>query len=623
MTTRYYDNLPFSWQGKTLETIQNDCRWLESILQNAAPFSDWWIKARIVQLAYPKPPNLPPRMLDGLPIYAGLASEQEIAEILQSRCNPQQYLCCYSTLTKEYVIKTLNDWRTQRFSEAVSRNFEVYSDRKFSNIFLVTSTASVSLGVNRQIPPSDRYRPLFNIDELAAIIHTSNVKQLTLRTHGYSTPAQNFYNLLAHEAEALNSLDSATNTPTLRETHFYIGYQWPSEQPIISPGLWIDYRAYPGIVLKFLLVLAILAGIVSTLLQIILLALSTSSIKWIWAFLTVFALWLLVFLLLRIVVYQRDRNRAIHYGAPDLAEFLWRLDYAISQPKNWAPNPHEIKKNKNRLLKVNLIGHSMGALVMVNMLRVLSDRFGKDDTNPLMPDSTASEDADADKIGTHFRLDNLILTSPDIPLEFLREGRNNYVRSAMRRCRRIYLMSSDRDTVLRYLATLINWIGEPSIQMAGLRLGNVFLKKTQNTQDTLRPYIRIMIHTEAVIQPTSSYELFRKFNYIDCSEMRSDTQKGGVNGVPLPLNPFTALIIDLVNTLLFLLKINAIDVHGGYFQTNTPSFKIIKFLLTSNFLADEVIKDEIRQITATTPIHFLPSQTWTILQTNSTLPNNH
>lgn len=619
MATRYYENLPFSWQGKTLETIQNDCCWLESILRNAAPFSDWWIKARIVQLAYPQPSNLPTQMLDGLPVYAGLTSEREIAETLRSRCNPQQYLCCYCSLTEEYVIQTLNSWRTQQFSQAVSRNFEVYCDRHFPNIFLVTSTASVSLGVSRPIPPDDRYRPLFNVDEFATIIHTSNVKQLTLRTHGYSTPARNFYNLLAHEAQALNSLDAVTNTPTLRENHFYIGYQWPSEQPVTSPGLWVDYKTYPGIVLKFLLVLAILAGMVGTLFYLFLLVSFTMPLGWVWAVFTVFVLWLLVFLLLRIVVYQRDRNRAIHYGAPDLAEFVWRLDAALSRPKNWTQNADEVEKDRNRLLKVNLIGHSMGALVMVNVLRVLSDRFGQDDTHPLLPDSTVPEDADADKIGMHFRLDNLILTSPDIPLEFLREGRNNYVRSAMRRCRRIYLMSSDRDTVLRYLATLINWIGEPSIQMAGLRLGNVFLRRTENTQDTFRPYIRIMLHVEAVIQPTSSYELFRKFNYIDCSEMQGDNNKGGVNGVPLPLNRLTALIIDLVNTLLFLLKINAIDVHGGYFQTNTPAFRIIKFLLTSNFLADEVIKDEIKQIISNTPIRFLPSQPWTMPQTRNTL----
>lgn len=30
-------------------------------------------------------------------------------------------------------------------------------------------------------------------------------------------------------------------------------------------------------------------------------------------------------------------------------------------------------------LNVNLIGHSMGGLVLVNVLRILSDKFGKDE----------------------------------------------------------------------------------------------------------------------------------------------------------------------------------------------------------------------------------------------------
>jgi pimeloyl-ACP methyl ester carboxylesterase len=618
MVNRCYESLPFSWQGKAPETIQNDCRWLESIVRNAAPFSDWWVKARIVQMAYPLPVNRSQQQVCGSPMYAGLVSEQEIADALKSQCDAQQYAYCHTQLTKEYVIETLNCWRTQQFSQAVSRNFEVYVDRRFANVFLVTSTATVSLDVNRQLPPGDRYRPLFNVDELAATMHAVNAEQLTLRTHGYSTPAPSFYWLLANEADALNSPDPKTNTPTLKDNHLYVGFQWPSEEPVKSPGLWVDYGTHPGIVLKFLVVLGIIAGVVGTLFYLLLLL--VQPVGWFWAFLTVFILWLIVFLLLRVVVYQRDRNRAVHYGAPDLAEFVWRLDAALNKPKNWSPNATEaeITRNLQRLLKVNLIGHSMGALVMVNMLRVLSDRFGKDDLKTLIPDSIAPVNEEVEKIGDHFQLDNLILTSPDIPLEFLREGRNNYVRSAMRRCRRIYLMSSDRDTVLRYLATVINWYSEPSIQMAGLRLGNVYLKRTQSSQSSFRPYVRIMLHAEAAIQPTSSYELFRKFNYLDCSQMQGDGGKGGVNSVPLSLNVLTALPIDFLNTILFLLGINSLDVHGGYFQTNTPSFRIIKFLLTANFLADEVVKAEIDQLIAGTPIRFLPSQPWTMPTTSNT-----
>ena len=52
--------LPYTWkqsddeQGTVdlQETAQNDQQWLNGIAANAAPFSDWWTKARIVQMAY-------------------------------------------------------------------------------------------------------------------------------------------------------------------------------------------------------------------------------------------------------------------------------------------------------------------------------------------------------------------------------------------------------------------------------------------------------------------------------------------------------------------------------------------------------------------------------------------
>jgi hypothetical protein len=334
--------------------------------------------------------------------------------------------------------------------------------------------------------------------------------------------------------------------------------------------------------------------------------------------LTVFVLWLLAFLLLRIVVYQRDRYRAIHYGAPDLAEFFWRLDAALSKSKNCPPNlaTESLRACQTTRINVNLVGHSMGCLMLVNMLRILSDRFGKDERRAILPDTQEAADA-SDSIGDHFLLNSLILASPDIPLEFLREGRNNYVRSAIRRCSRIYLLCSDRDTVLRYLSTVGNWFSEPSIQMSGMRLGNVYLRPIDTTE--LRPFVRIMVHSEAAVQPTSSYELFRKFNYLDCSCMRSDDGKGGTNGIPLPTNQITALPIDLINTMLFLFGVNGLDVHGGYFQIDTPSFRIIKYILTADDQSDEAVKAQIQRL-ADPSILFLPSQAWLMATPKVALP---
>ncbi|NEQ25936.1 MAG: hypothetical protein F6K28_44165, partial [Microcoleus sp. SIO2G3] len=76
-----------------------------------------------------------------------------------------------------------------------------------------------------------------------------------------------------------------------------------------------------------------------------------------------------------------------------------------------------------------------------------------------------------------------------------------------------------------------------------------------------------------------------------------------------PMNHFTAVPIDLINTLLYLVGLSRLDVHGGYFQIHTRSFQIFKFLLTANALKDEEIWAEIDRLKGQ-QIRFLPSQPW-------------
>lgn len=634
---RVYQGWAFTWDGKKAETIQNDCRWLASLVRNFAPFSDGWTKTRIVQLAYPLPPNVQPHQILGLPEWGGLNSETAIVNALRNSCNLAENLEFARVVDEEYVIETLNCWKLQQFTQAVSRNFEIYAHRDLGNVFLVASTAPVSLEVDRVLPPQSVFRPLFNVTEMARIVGERQAERLTLRTHGYSNPSKSFYKNFIREAGELNRPDPMTKARTLNDNHFYVGYHWPSEQPITSPGLWHDYTRNPGILFKFLFILSGIAGVIGSLLYAFLKLVAVPllkllgaipfvgrfwdwssfvqtaalAIRWYWLIPTVFMLWLLAFLLLRIVVYQRDRYRAVHYGAPDLAEFFWRLDRQMTRLQSQNKQPVSPTASDPQRLLVNLVGHSMGGLVLVNVLRILSDRFGKDDDGTLKPDSELDDKNLADSMGDHLLLDKLILASPDIPLEFLREGRNNYVRSAMRRCRRIYLFSSDRDIVLRYLSTVGNWFTEPSMQMSGLRLGNVYLRKMpQGSDASYRPYVRIMIHSERAVQPTSSYELFRKFNYLDCSEMRGEGGDGGVNAVPFRLNHLTALPIDILNTLFFALGVNHLDVHGGYFQTHTRAFQLIKLLLTVDLMDDDRVRAEIKQVIKDAPIRFLPSQPW-------------
>jgi Alpha/beta hydrolase of unknown function (DUF900) len=607
---RTYNSLPFQGQPKT---FQNDRHWLESIIRNAAPFSDWWTKARIVQLAYSHPPGNVPKSLDTIPTYPGLKSEKEIVEKLRSLCDLNQHPVFAEIVNEDYVIKTLNRWKNHEFTQAISRNFEIYADRQHPNIFLVCSTANSSINVDRKLPPSDRFRPLFNVDELARIMSAANCDRVTMRIHGYASPDNIFYDFFMGEVKSLTSKDPTSNTSALEDNHFYIGYHWPSEQPLFSPGLWVDYRYDWRVVLKFLFILTVVGLILGSLLYIFLAVIGVPillwlgnfpkvanlwewlklretaalAVQWHWIFLTVFMTSLLLVQMMRLIVYQRDRYRAIHYGAPDFSEFFWRLDRELKKIHNQT----EISAIFPRI-SVNLIGHSLGALVVVESLRILSDKFGKDEVK-------ANEKG---HIGQCLTLDKLIFSAPDIPLEFLRESRNNYVRSAILRSRTIYLFSSDRDIVLRYLSTFANWWVEPSLEMSGLRLGNVYLKEINKPQEPIEynPYIRVMIASEAAVTPTSAYDLFEKFNYLDCSEMT------GVNGTKLLLKWYNGPLIDLINIVLYLF--GKIDAHGAYFWIDTPSFAVVKFLLVNPNLSEVDMQAGINRLIVNTPIRFLPSQ---------------
>ncbi|GAB4133258.1 MAG: hypothetical protein Fur0046_03820 [Cyanobacteria bacterium J069] len=629
--TKLDEALPYRWADSPAgrDACANDQRWLGGIVANAAPFSDWWAKARIVQLAYVPMFGADPA------IYQGKSDARAIADTLHqelqtyahafdwAQCQAQYPSFC-KLVNEEYVVSTLNRWKRREFTQAIGRNFEVYrylgqagqpeecGEWCTQNTFLVISTASVSLAVERALPNPKLFRPLFNIDELAQVIHDRKIHAITLRTHGYANPAGGFYKFLSDEANYLfaKPKPGAEPTDTLGEDHLYIGYHWPSEQPVFNWGLMRDSLSNLEILLKFLGSLLLLSFIPS----IVLISMTELAEKldivrdvgpqWHLAIAAgVFFLWLSLLMLLRSVVYQRDRYRAIHYGAPDLGEFFWRLDKSLKRLTLKEAGLLEHDKDAAALLKrhrklVNLIGHSMGGLVLVNVLRVLSDRFGKDDL-----------ESNEDGLGDCLKLGKLILASPDIPLELLREGRSNYVRSAIRRCEQIYLMSSDRDIVLRYLSTLGNWFTEPSVEMSGLRLGNVFLPPNPEQEVHRAPrrkrrreqlkilLIRGALWSRSAVRPTSAYDLFENFSYLDCSKMI------GVNAIALDLNPFTAVLIDLVNTVFYLT--GRIDVHGGYFFTYTPTFKLLPFLMQVKAPSEEDVRAELKRWDLDNTIRFL------------------
>ncbi|MFB2921311.1 MULTISPECIES: alpha/beta hydrolase [Aerosakkonema] len=561
---QYQETLPFAW--KEDGRGESDRNWLQDIVETTPPFSDRWTKARIVQLAHQ------------------LDSEEKIANSLRTECDLEQYLCFEKTVDEEYVINTLNDWKNQKFRQSVGRNFEIFICQENSNAFLVVSRITAD-DVKSNIPPLERFRPLFNVDELAVIIKDNDIKRLTLRTHGYGTSSEGFYDGFYREVNNLKNV--AANK------HIYIGYNWPSEAPLAIFGTWFDWlkkvSKTSDIYFKFALVLSVSSIIIGSLSNGLL-----QTLKWLfsWQFFSlqpqwiglisfVFVFWSLAFYLLREVAYQGDRTRAIYYGIPDLAEFFSRLDRGLYKlTKSAVLQP----------LQINIIGHSMGGFVVLNAISLLRYHFRYDEEKP-------------NKFGEHFQLDKLILASPDVPLELLRQGRNNYLRTAFNCSEQIYLMSSDRDIVLRYLSTVGNWFSEPSIPMSGLRLGNVYLPK--QGEDKPEPCIRILFNSQKLKQPKADLELFDKLNYLDCSEMKVADNRGGVNFMKLPLNSYNGLAIDLGNIIFG--NLAGVDLHGGYFQKHTPSFAILNLLLATD-LNKKGIEAEIEKIIENSSIRFLASQ---------------
>jgi hypothetical protein len=151
--------------------------------------------------------------------------------------------------------------------------------------------------------------------------------------------------------------------------------------------------------------------------------------------------------LLRLLVYFRDRYRATNFGVLDLVELLRQLDQAMVEKQALtlqAQDPNlttgDARKQarrwwqeSRRKIKLSFVGHSMGGLVVTNTIRILSDVF----------DTRSIDKVPVSDIGITFRLERLILASPDIPVLTLISNRSNFLASSLRRFRETYLFSNE------------------------------------------------------------------------------------------------------------------------------------------------------------------------------------
>lgn len=287
--------------------------------------------------------------------------------------------------------------------------------------------------------------------------------------------------------------------------------------------------------------------------------------------------------ILRLFMYFRDVYRAINFAVPELTELLRQIEQELVS-SHYQENPvltneeirdiaqircennkaqgssealeiyeKELRKTdkpelsdeeedriaERRFLdapdcnrvKLSFIGHSMGSLVITNLVRVLSDVF---DLNSIRhnPDSC---------IGRTLKLGRLVLASPDIPVLAVTSNRANRLASSLRRFEEAYLFCNEGDIVLRWASTAVNYISFPSDkQVYGHRLGSISLPNGRD--HTGRDYDRGIINLDTL-------ERFYK---------------------PRKRNLDTAVREDSDNVLKFLFVTSSLDLIGLWRRFTQP-----------------------------------------------------
>lgn len=352
--------------------------------------------------------------------------------------------------------------------------------------YFVMSSAPPNIETANEMQESELQAAALGVREIASYlynVYTHNKgengdPELMIAVHGYNSGRSSVRDWYKNIFQYINRHDTAI---ARQKNQIFIGYRWPSEN-IEFQRLGEACKALPPLPrdLMFvgfggaLILLALeltswdktLVGTVLVLLLTLLLGLSTI---------------VATLVILRMVVYFRDRYRAQNFGVLDLVELLRQIDREVVNLKAAEikrQNPHEQNsyeaaakfwQQTRRKIKLSFLGHSMGGFVVTNVVRILSDVF---DTRSI------SNKPPAD-IGSVFRLERLLLTSPDIPVLTIVSSRANFLSSSLRRFSESYLFSSEGDLALRVASATANYFTFPSSTEAmGYRLGNVALKTT-------------------------------------------------------------------------------------------------------------------------------------------------
>ena len=302
----------------------------------------------------------------------------------------------------------------------------------------------------------------------------------------------------------------------------WLSYDWPGERAFFGKTLGRSLRTaaelacYMAVWLLLLAAPLLLVGLAVSALThsqlAFLTALGLVAVLALIAVALVFTLWLL-----RATSYERDLYMALHRGVPDLCEFLRYLDYAYyERHKGDSQDPATTQESlvPEKRIKLHVIAHSMGTMITLDTVRILSDLFDR-----------APGEKPSAGLGRSLEVGTLALVGADVPVELLQVSQNNYFYSALRRFDHMYVFSNAHDAVLHTLSYFANSFAEPQPGRSRSRLGTVFHRrgeaKPPATADVCE---RRWLRNEPVFEfktgdPVADPGLIReRLTFIDCSQ---------------------------------------------------------------------------------------------------------
>ncbi len=311
--------------------------------------------------------------------------------------------------------------------------------------------------------------------------------ELLVMVHGYNTGRENVRNWYRDAAK-----DIARRYEQVPKGLVLIGYRWSSEQMDgdesgdVKSKRRAARQALPKIIgyAYQLSLMGAIVGVVGSFIGYgLLLAKGVNWLGVLVIFSGIFTIAMILFapiatiFALRVSNYFRDTFRANQYGVSDLVELIRQLDDGLVEQVEETDRSVREKYWQNDRIRLSFVGHSMGAFVVTNAVRVLSDVFDRASIGWLGRRSAAKK-LPSSKIGNVFSLGRLVLVAPDISSEAIISGRANFLRSSLRRFEEAYLFSNEGDMALRLASTTANYFSFPAkTRDGGYRLGNVTVRE--------------------------------------------------------------------------------------------------------------------------------------------------